>query len=192
MTITIYTAGPLFNEEQIKHCSIVEKMLEDNNIAFFSPRLKTGADGKRLADLNRAFYTATNQGKEISQELLHERDLCATRILKANEHGISDASIMIACIDDRDPGTMFEIGMASVIDMPIITYSFKNYGCNLMISQTAVSHVNVTEDDVTDLYQAICRVKEELEAIQCLERELSIKKSSMRKRLYRLNAAEVE
>lgn len=154
--LSIYTAGPLFNEKEIRHCEIIETMCENNNFKYFSPRLNTTDDNKDLAYYSKLLFSNTWETEGLTkQDVLKGRDKAATGIFKLNEKGIDDANIIIACIDNRDPGTMFEIGYAIAKNKPVITYSFENYGCNIMISQSAVYHANITEDDTIKLSDAV-------------------------------------
>lgn len=158
----IYTASPLFTADDLNTCNKIETMLNDNMQDYFSPRLGTAEQGKKLGEVNRfltdADKTALGQG-EISNDLKEAaaiRDKMAKEILDANLKAISHCKLMIANVDNRDAGTMFEIGYAVAIGIPVITYSAHSYGVNLMIGQSVLCHCLT----LCDLLQCIIFAKD--------------------------------
>jgi nucleoside 2-deoxyribosyltransferase len=128
MTITydIYLAGPFFNEEQIATIAAVEKFLEEHQFKFYSPR-RSGIVFKDLKP--------------------EEREAAAEQVFKANVDNIDDSTFILACIDDRDTGTAWELGYAyGSGDQNIITFSGKGYGANVMLSQCAKAHLTTLAD----------------------------------------------
>ena len=144
----VYTASPLFSETEQRRCGIIEKMCKDLDLKFFAPRLGTAAEGKMLGKFSKLLFSQ-DFSEYTKEQVLQERDKYATAILNANIEAINNSAIMIACIDNRDPGTMFEIGYAVAHNKPVITYSFENYGSNIMISQSTIYHANITEENTT-------------------------------------------
>lgn len=152
--LQVYCAGPLFSEKEKLRCGIIERMLENNNCKFFSPRLETVEEGKLLGKYGKMLIDKDYQNM-TKEDILHKRDDAATLILNSNIKAINSSNLIIACIDNRDPGTMFEIGYSVANNKPVITYSFENYGCNIMISQSTIYHANITEDDCTELIKML-------------------------------------
>ena len=62
-----------------------------------------------------------------------------------NVVNIDDSDLMLAVIDDRDSGVMFEIGYAYRASIPIVTYTSKNYGSNLMLAHSIIGHTKIIE-----------------------------------------------
>lgn len=148
----VYTAGPLFTPSQIKTCEAIETALKDRAITFFSPRLDTAEAGKRLGTATQLLAkTDENTDKAIKAKLLSDRLAAAKDIFEANCKAIETSLAVVACIDDRDPGTMFEIGYAVAKDIPVFTYSTQGYGVNIMIGQSTVQHFT----DIATLVQCL-------------------------------------
>lgn len=182
MSQMIYCAGPLFSKDEIRHCGIIENMCEQNNLKYFSPRLSSGNSGNYLGIYGRML--ANKEFDELSkEEILKRRDIAATIILESNIDAILNSDLIIACIDNRDPGTMFEIGYGVANNKHIITYSWENYGVNIMISQSTVYHANITEDNQDELVNIIKKV-------YSMPSDMSIKE--MRNELYKLKDMELE
>ena len=76
---------------------------------------------------------------------------------------VAQCDTMIAIIDDRDTGTVFEIGYASAMSKNIITYSSQGYGVNVMLAHAVFTHTQNLEE----LQQALNGHKiEELEIVE--------------------------
>lgn len=183
--VKIYTAGPLFNEKEVRRCGIIEKMCETLQVDYFSPRLETSEEGKSLGLYNK-MLSELDFTKNTKEEILKQRDIIATKILESNLEGIDSSDILIACIDNRDPGTMFEIGYAIAQNKPVITYSFENFGSNIMISQSTVYHANITEEDASELSNAITELRNYLETVA------GYTLKCIREQLYKLKDMELE
>ena len=151
---SVYTASPLFTPEQIKTCEAIENLLRENGIAFFAPRLDTAEFGKELGKFTKLFNEATDPTEQANA--LKGRLEAAKNIYRANCEAINRSTVVIANIDDRDTGTMFEIGYAVAKGIPVFTYSTHNYGCNIMISQSCVAHTT----DITVLPKWIKQIFE--------------------------------
>ena len=127
----IYIASPFFNEEQLQVVENIEYALASAGYEFFSPR-------KEAVTL-----------KDLSPE---ERERLAKEVYESNIKGMNGSNIMIAVIDDFDPGTMFEIGYFAkdmeLYNKYIVTLSTKGYGANVMISQCSDGHANSIDDAV--------------------------------------------
>lgn len=115
-TIMVYLAAPLFTPEQNATLDVIESILDDAGIAYFSPR----RGGINMAGL---------EGQDRLDAAQHIFDI--------NEEMMDKCNVMIANIDDRDIGTAFEIGRFTGKDQSsniLITYSNNNYGLNIMIN----------------------------------------------------------
>lgn len=116
--MNIYLAAPFFNKSQLDFVKALEKAFEENNINYFSPR----SEGT-LKDM-----TLEEKAKEMR------------KIFESNITHINNCDIMVAVIDDWDTGTVFEIGFAYGMDVPIFTISAKDFGLNVMIRQAVECH----------------------------------------------------
>ena len=116
-----YVAGPFFDPEQTASMERLEKILEDHGRYCSSRGLSA-------------------RSKEVGLEGCFADDI----------HGINAAKAVVANLMDEDPGTMFEIGYAHALGIPVYGY-FENLTpmdrVNLMIAQ-AVELVFVGPDDV--------------------------------------------
>lgn len=144
----VYLAGPMFTEEEKEVCRQLEEGLSEKYVKFFSPRLDTAEAGKKLGMNTKALkdlYEQKDHGDDSLQDRikyhLTERLKAAKDIFMSNTQAIECCKLMLANIDNRDPGTMFEIGYAVAQDIPVITYSTHNYGVNIMIGQSARLHL---------------------------------------------------
>lgn len=148
----IYTASPLFTEDDLKTCETVENLLNSSELDYFAPRFGTAEQGKELVKANSvltdAIKTQLSRGIITDQykEAAAIRDKMAKQILDANLKAINNCKLMIANVDNRDAGTMFEIGYAIAKNIPVITYSAHDYGVNLMIGQSVLCHCMIWED----------------------------------------------
>lgn len=137
-----YLAGPLFSPEDHKELDIVEYICDSNLMEFFSPRVE-------CKDIKFP--------PKDHPQFLELRDKFATDILAKNIEGINSCDILIANTRDFDPGTIWEMGYAFGINKPIITYTFKRYGLNIMLSQTSLAHVD--NIDLREFSTLECLVK---------------------------------
>ena len=127
----IYCAGPFFNELQLKTMEDIEAVLESfDDVTLFKPR-----NGKASA-------------KKLNKEIGAGKDPSADtrrQVFEDNVDNIDEADLIVACIDDRDVGTIFEIGYACKAHVPIITYTNKGFGMNLMLAESTLVHCKGTE-----------------------------------------------
>jgi len=127
----IYIAAPFFNEEQLNTVKLIEIMLEENDIEYFSPR----SEGVLI---------------EMTPE---EKERKMIEIFDSNIDNLEECDAMIAIIDDWDTGTVFEIGYFYGLLKPIFTYSNHNYGLNVMVRQAVNSHNTDLQNLRTNLMQ---------------------------------------
>ena len=115
----IYIAGPFFNPKQVAMISSIEECLADHGLKYYSPR----QDGVLL---------------DLSEEA---RQKSKRDIYLKNVTMIEMCSKMIAVIDDRDIGTIWEMGFAKASGLQIVTISNESYGLNVMLAESVQAHV---------------------------------------------------
>ena len=120
----IYIASPFFNEKQLELVKLIETTLNKNRIPYYSPRSE-GTLG------------------DMSEE---ERQAWKKSIYLKNVCNICDCSLMVAVIDDRDIGTIWEMGYATSAGKPIISLSNSNHGLNVMLAESVQAHVLSVDD----------------------------------------------
>ena len=131
-----YIAGPIFNEGQKNVIKCIEDILDNRMQEYFSPR-EFGV----IAD------------EPMSPQRME-------RIFNMNIRMLDECDNMIAVLDDRDAGTIFEIGHFAAgldpdydmmrkginrpgIDRPgIITFSNQGHGINVMLKHAVKFHCN--------------------------------------------------
>jgi len=123
----IYLAAPFFNPVQVALVEKIEDLLATvyPGVEVFSPR-----KGKNALEMN---------GKYLSKGLVPPEPL-KTAVFRDNYVNIEDASMVLAVIDDRDVGVLFELGFAYAKDVPILTYTDQSYGMNLMLAMSITAH----------------------------------------------------
>ena len=114
----VYIAAPFFNDRQLDIVKGIEKSLTELNIDFFSPR----SYGKSLKDMG-VDELATSK-KEVFMDNINNMDEC-TR--------------MIACVEQSDTGTSFEIGYYYCAGKPVVLFSEKIEQINVMLAEAAIS-----------------------------------------------------
>lgn len=102
----IYLAGPFFTIGQFYLIEEFYHALQDLKVDVFSP-----------------FHDVGRVSSSVSSEEIAKRDL----------QGLDDSDLMIALLDDDDPGTYFEIGYAREKGIPVVAYQ-----CNPDQSQNAM------------------------------------------------------
>lgn len=108
----IYLAGPFFTKEQIEVAGAVEAMAEKAHQDYFSPRLRC----------------CCPPDASIAQRKMS---------FNMNVSAIEQSDLVIARIDDFDPGTMWEIGYAYGCKRPVYAYTtVEGRGLNLMLAQS--------------------------------------------------------
>jgi nucleoside 2-deoxyribosyltransferase len=128
----IYLASPFFNPEQVAVVERIENLLTELKIDFYSPR----KDGVLM-----------NMTPE-------ERKASTKRIFDKNVLEINKSSMILAVIDGKDTGTVWEIGYSAASGIPIITYTDHGYGVNVMLKECVVAHVKGV-DRLRDLLNVV-------------------------------------
>ena len=127
----VYLASGFFSEKQIKSVKTIEKAF--SGYQLFSPRL------------TRSSIDFGEVVRKTDKDSLEKKEALSNLIYHDNITYMDSAELMVANIDDFDPGVMFEIGYASSKKIPILTLSFKNYGLNIMIAKSSFCHI-IDED----------------------------------------------
>lgn len=116
----VYIAAPFFNREQLTRVSNIETILAREGIAFFSPR-SLGV----LKDLSPA-----------------ERDEASSIIFNKNVEMLDWCDIVIAVIDDKDTGTIWEMGYGKGKGKKIIAFtSYPSKPVNLMLARSCFAYL---------------------------------------------------
>lgn len=126
----IYIAAPFFNEKQLNFVMEVENALTKSAISFYSPR-KAGI----LQDLSE-----------------EERQVAKSAIYKDNIDNIDNCKIVIAVIDDRDTGTIWEMGYATASGKRVISISNEGYGLNVMLAESVQAHTNSIDEMIKAVF----------------------------------------
>lgn len=121
----VYLAGPFFTKEQKAVAELVEDLCNKGKLDYFSPRLRCFCPPD--ADITQRNMT-----------------------FNMNCEAIEKCDLVLACIDDFDAGTMWEIGYAFAHKRPVIAYSMvPGRGLNLMLAQSCKGFLN-GEEQLTD------------------------------------------
>lgn len=138
----IYLAAPFFTPEQVAILAAVERTLDEVGLKYFSPRKESGvlntmAPAERAASLRRVFIS--------------------------NVRAIEEATLLLAGVDFKDTGTVWEQGFFygysyaiggtsyranddDLISVPMMTYSFSGKQANVMLSQSSAGHFTGLDD----------------------------------------------
>jgi nucleoside 2-deoxyribosyltransferase len=114
----VYLAGAWFTKEQENVIDKLEDVLEAWGVTVFSPRWSSYKiwGGKPPAEHPR-----------VTRQRVFRNDLQA----------ITWSDMVLAVIDDFDPGTIFECGYAFAHNIPVWGYTdVENRGLNLMLSES--------------------------------------------------------
>jgi len=126
-----YLAGPFFNPAQVAVIKQIETLVETvMGWTLYSPR----RDGGVLLDMTPEVRAAN-----------------ARRLFVENVDRITQSDHVIAVIDDRDPGTVWELGYAYCLRRGremlgngtkprIISFTNHDYGLNIMIQECVDAH----------------------------------------------------
>jgi nucleoside 2-deoxyribosyltransferase len=121
--VTCYLASGWFNPPQEQARQEMIKVLEDNEISYFSPKDEV----------------------EVKFDATHEERQAA---FKADTEVIKHCDFVIASTVNKDMGTLMEMGMAYAWETPFIVYFPAPPGtpCNLMISESAFAVAQSPEE----------------------------------------------
>lgn len=120
MSHIVYLASPWFNSKQKEVMDKVRNILIDMKFNIFAPFY----DGVVL--------TKDNDSPEMRQ-----------KVFDIDIGSIDNCKLVVAVIDDFDPGTIFEMGYACKGKVPIIAYSdVSGRGLNVMLQQACIGFAN--------------------------------------------------
>lgn len=119
----VYLASPFFNPAQLERVIDVETLLEKYNMTYFSPR--------------KELVCPPNASAEVRKNTFEN-----------NVKGILEADMVIAITDDKDPGTLFEMGMAYAFGVPVIgvALTLGDRPFNLMLAESCKSTCRTMEE----------------------------------------------
>lgn len=113
----VYIAAPFFNPAQLETVKRLERIFERSDTPYFSPRA-----GGILQDMD----------KEKQHQTFEQ-------IYKSNVDAMESCSHMIACIDNRDTGTIFEIGYFAKSEKPFVLFVSDPSKVSVMLAVPALS-----------------------------------------------------
>lgn len=117
----VYLAGPFFNPTQLALVQDIERCIKSfHGLELYSPR----QDGIVLQDLSP-----------------EDRKAVVRKVFQTNVDEIEKADLILAIIDGRDTGTIWEMGYAFGKGKSTITYSDEGYGVNVMLAGCTLAHV---------------------------------------------------
>jgi nucleoside 2-deoxyribosyltransferase len=128
----VYAAGPFFTPAQKVVMDDAKRIITSSGLKVCDPR----EVGPVVTDL-----PPEQKGPELYRQ-----------ILSGNVNGIERSYAIVACIDDRDVGTAWELGYNYALTRvtgkfrPRITFSSQGYGTNLMIAQSVNLHCKTLPD----------------------------------------------
>lgn len=121
--VTAYLASGWFNPPQEQARQEMIKVLEDNEISYFSPK-----------DEVEVKFDATHEERQA--------------VFKADTEIIKHCDFVVASTVGKDMGTLMEMGMAYAWETPFIVYFPAPPGtpCNLMIAESAFAVAQSPEE----------------------------------------------
>lgn len=113
----VYIAAPFFNPQQLEVVQKIERQLDREYIKYYTPRVEG-----ILKDMNP-------EAQRKSKSVIYNTN---TAMMDACTH-------MIACIDDRDTGTIFEVGYFAGVQKDIVLYVNDTSKISVMLAEAAIS-----------------------------------------------------
>lgn len=137
--MNVYIASPFFTPDQLKWVERIENLLTEIGIEFYSPR-KDGV----LQDMNR-----------------EQQQYAMRKIFALNCNRLDWCDTVLALMDWKDAGVVWELGYSFRALKRIITFTSANEKVNVMLKECASLHVNGYEllEEVLRSYQAGGRPK---------------------------------
>lgn len=121
----VYLAAPFFNPKQIAFVVDIEKVIERGGYRMFSPR-----KGDNALEMNAILRDGGSPPSPLRWAVFNDNCI-----------NIDDADLLVAVIDDFDSGVLFEIGYAYARQIPIVTITNCDFGCNLMLAHSVIGHL---------------------------------------------------
>ena len=104
-----YIASPFFTPEQLEAVKDIEQACEENGVQPLSPRQ----------------FLVLKPGASFSERLA---------VFKDNTEKMKECTIMLAVVDGKDVGTMWEMGYAYAIGRPVVALSMAQTRMNVMLA----------------------------------------------------------
>lgn len=120
----VYVAGPIFTPEQLAAVRSVVDVVHGAGYDSYSPE----RDGIMLSPTDPP----------------ERRD----EVFYSNLHAIRQSDVLIALLDTKDTGTIWEMGVAMAYGLPVIAVTMEVPQMNVMLERGVVAHVR-TPDDLT-------------------------------------------
>lgn len=111
----VYLAGPFFSDLQRANINLLERLLADVGLTVYSP----GRDGVVLKP---------NAHPDERAHVMRE-NLCA----------MDYAQFCVATVDDRDTGTVFEMGYLHKANKPVVAVAFQAKRMNVMLAEACLA-----------------------------------------------------
>lgn len=122
----VYLAGPFFNDEQKAKMDKVKALCELIGFSVADPRKL----GPVIVD---------TPDKKKTPEFFK-------KIFDGNINGMDESHFILACLDDKDIGTSFELGFMFCSGKPIISFAFGEGKTNVMLGQAVDFHASSYEE----------------------------------------------
>ena len=119
--LSIYLAGPFFTPEQVVRLASIEALCSEFGILCYSPR---------------KFKVLKPDASEYDK----------TSVFKDNIDSIKSATVVLACIDVKDTGTIWEMGYAFGTGIPVVTFTLTGQKMNVMLANSCVGFLESFED----------------------------------------------
>lgn len=142
----VYLAGPFFNAAQLEHIGIVESMLEELEISFYSARLKNLCPPDAPSEKRKEVFKDNVDGIRIASVVIALMDwlmppnqsvfICGQRLDRAwVPHP--------PALNVPDSGTVFELGVAHTLNVPVIGFwkDKPTRPVNLMLQETTAGTI---------------------------------------------------
>jgi nucleoside 2-deoxyribosyltransferase len=122
-----YVAGPIFTPDQLATVARVVEILHTCGYVSYSP----SRDGIMLAPTDPP----------------ERRD----EVFFSNKNAIRQSDLLVALLDTKDTGTIWELGMSMTLDIPVIAVTLTSPQMNVMLERGVVCHVREEHDLGTTL-----------------------------------------
>jgi nucleoside 2-deoxyribosyltransferase len=119
-TYDVYLAGPFFNDQQKANMKSARLIVQGLGLTVCDPQ-----------DLSPVIVDLPEEERKAT---------LFAHIFARNIAGMCASRIILACIDDRDTGTAFEIGYGYAREIPVYTFSAAGHGANVMLAQATKAH----------------------------------------------------
>lgn len=119
----VYLASPWFTPDQAERLTNMENLLDRLGVTYFSPRKNIVCPPTATAEQRKAAF-------------------------KQNEDGIQQAELVLAITDTKDVGTIWEMGYAHGINVPVIgvALTLGDAPFNLMLAESCLTTCRTMEE----------------------------------------------